>query len=127
MRYLKTFLHLAGAVGCILVIAGLASAQWGSAVLEPVATGPENDHVSRSALELDDLGDLHLIFDRWAGGGDHDFYYATKPNSGIWSTPELLGDPSAQLQSPFLAVHKGSGEPYVVYLQSGFLKLAKQG
>ena len=102
----------------------LAQAQWGQAVLEPVLVGPENDHLGHSALALDSQGTLHLVYDRWMGGSNHDFYYKKRPMGGTWSAPVLLGDSTANLLNPYLAVHKPSGFAYIVYLQNGALKLA---
>lgn len=107
----------------VVILAGSAQAQWGSAALEPVSTGPENDRVGRSALALDEYGTLHALFDRWPGAGDHDFYYTRKPVGGAWSVPVPVGDHAQQNQYPYLAVHGESGTPYVVYLENGFLKL----
>lgn len=126
MRLKKTLIRTMGWLICFLVLYAPAQAQWGSAVLEPVSAGPENDHLGQSSLALDDFGDLHLLFDRWAGGGDHDFYYTTKPYGGSWSAETPVGDHNAQLQNPYLAVDKTTGNAYAVYLQDGFLKLARE-
>lgn len=118
----------------ICVILGIAvallpaavSAQWSQAQLDSVAVGPERDNLPRHSLALDDAGDLHLIFNRLTGGNNSDLYYCTKPNGGVWSAPEAVGDTAAQQQSAYLAVHSASGTPYVVYLQNGVLKLARR-
>jgi hypothetical protein len=107
-----------------MIMAALAHGQWGSAILEPVSTGPDNDALSRSALALDDFGDLHLLFQRVVGGSDRSFHYTKKPNGGVWSESVGVGDQNKDLRYPYLAVHAPSGNPNLVYLEDGFLKLA---
>ncbi len=109
-----------------LLLPAAVRAQWSQAQLDSVAVGPQRDSLPRSSLALDDLGDLHLIFKRLVGGSNYDLYYCTKPNGGIWSAPEAVGDTAAQQQSAYLAVHGASGTPYLVYLQNGGLKLARR-
>ncbi len=124
MKGFRTILMLAGALGGLLAWAGMTHAQWGQAVLYPVAVGPGNDHLGHNSLALDLAGTLHLVYDRWVGGGNHDFYYLKKPLGEAWAAPVLVGDSTANLLNPHLAVHKPSGFAYVVYLQNGALKLA---
>lgn len=108
---------------CLLGAYGPADAQWSQAVLERVTSGPENDHLGHSSLAPDDQGTLHLLYDRWMGGADHDFYYKVKPLAGSWTYNVPIGDSSSNLLSPCLAVHPQSGMAYVVFLQNGSLKL----
>jgi hypothetical protein len=115
---------LAGVLGGMLAWAGMAHGQWGQAVLNPVAVGPGNDQLGHSSLALDLAGTLHLVYDRWVGGGNHDFYYTKKPMGEAWTASVLVGDSTANLLNPYLAVHKPSGFAYLVYLQNGALKLA---
>jgi hypothetical protein len=110
----------------VILLPTALNAQWSQAQLDSVAVGPERDNLPRSSLVLDDAGDLHLIFNRLAGGNNYDLYYSTKPNGGVWSAFEAVGDTAAPQQSPYLAVHSASGTPYLVYLQNGELKLARK-
>ena len=100
-----------------------AQAQWSEAVLERVTSGPENDHLGYRSLALDDAGTLHLLYDRWMGGSDHDFYYKVKPPGGSWTYNVPIGDLSASLLSPTLAVNPLTGAAYTVFLQNGALRL----
>ncbi len=122
MRYLRLIIRITGLTIIMLGLTGLAMAQWGSAVMEPVSTGTDNDGLGQSALALDDLGTLHLVFDR-VSGSDHNFYYTQKLLGGSWIAPVPVGDPTAQLNSPYLDVHAPSSAAYLVYMQNGLLRL----
>jgi len=108
----------------IIIFTGAAHAQWNNAATEPLSIGPDNDQLSKSALAIDGMGNLHAIMMRQPAAGDNDFYYFTKPSNGAWSAPVPFGNHAKQLLSPYLSVHKPSGTPYVAYLEDGALKLA---
>lgn len=123
MRYSRIVLCCIIVSITIASLVGLAKAQWGSAVLDSISVGPENDQLGDGVLALDNFGDLHVLYDRTVSG-NHDFYYVTKPNGGDWSDPVQVVDPGLNPTKPYLAVNEATGEPYVVYLESGGLKLA---
>jgi hypothetical protein len=108
----------------MLMAPGLpAQSQWTWAQLEPVATGPEDDHLGRRALAVDALGGTHLVIDRWFAPGIHEFQYMKKSSNGAWSAPVPLGVQRSILASPYLSVHEPSGKPYLVFLANGALML----
>ena len=104
MRHSLRISAIMGAWFLMLALGGMVQAQWSQAVLEPVTSGPENDHLGYSSLALDDAGTLHLLYDRWMGGSDHDFYYKVKPLGGSWTYNVPIGDLTASLLSPSVAV-----------------------
>lgn len=106
----------------ILLAAPLASAQWDSAALEPVTSGPDFDMLSRRALGVDDWGTLHAIYQRGVGA-EQCLYYVSKPSGGEWSVPEVIGAPGTYPGTGWLEVRKETGEPHVVFHDSRALKL----
>ena len=123
MKKLKIIITFLLAIGTA-VFSNNVFAQWGSAVLEPVAAGNTDDYTCRSSLAIDNEGTLHLLFIQSPSLGDQDFYYTQKPMGGDWSTPEAVGDHTAQLNSPYLAVEESTGNTHVVFLQDGSLHWA---
>jgi hypothetical protein len=106
-----------------LYSAGAATTQWEPAVLESVSVGPENDYLGRHAIEVDYLGNVHLVYSRFLNPNHHAAFYVTKPRGGEWSSPVSIGDPEADIIDPYLGVHDITGRPYVVFLEDGLLKL----
>ncbi|MHC4942788.1 MAG: hypothetical protein ACYTG7_07180 [Planctomycetota bacterium] len=100
-----------------------ASAQWEQAVLEPLIEGPENDYLGKHAVEVDYLGNLHLVYSRVLSPIHHAAFYMTKPHGGEWTAPAPIGDPEADIVSPFMSAHKISGQAYVVFMEDGLMKL----
>ena len=106
----------------LLLLAPLASAQWGSAVLEPVTSGPDFDMLGRRALGVDDWGTLHAIYQRGVLE-EQVLYYVSKPAGGSWSAPEVVGPAGSYPGTGWLEVRRETGEPYVVFHEDQTLKL----
>ncbi|MBU0520360.1 hypothetical protein KJ564_15635, partial [bacterium] len=123
MRYKSSFSHLVVLFITVALLTGSAVAQWGSAALEGISIGPENDEVGQSSLGIDDFGTLHLVFDR-ISGGDHNYYSTQKVYGYDWIDAVPLGDHSHVLSGFHQDVHKPAGIAYVVYLDNGLIKLA---
>jgi hypothetical protein len=118
--------HIYLSMALVLVLAGLAAAQWAQAVLEPVLTSANNENLGVNALALDGLGRLHLVYDLQTGT-DHNLYYKSKPQGGTWSAGVPLGDQSLAQGDPYLTVQKNTGVPYLVFVQGGDLVLGVGG
>jgi len=99
-----------------------AAAQWDSAALEPVTSGPEFDMLGRRALGVDDLGTLHAIYRRGVGE-EQVLYYVSKPYGGEWSAAEVVGPAGTYPGTGWLEVRRETGEPYVVFHEDQTLKL----
>ena len=118
----KFSISLFGALALTIILSAFALAQWGNAELESVAATGDNERTPRSALALDNQGNLHLLYKNQTG--DPQYYYLCKPNGGDWSLPEGVVVNNAPLNSPYLAVDESNGKPYIAFLQNGELMLA---
>lgn len=93
----------------IFYVVKLADGTWSI----PETLFPGN--VAAPKLVIDDMNNVHIIFERLVGGITYEVYYAMKPPDGIWTAPvNLSNTPDGQEFRKDIAVD-GHGNVYVVW------------
>ena len=106
----------------ILLASPLVLAQWDSAELEPITSGPDLDLLSRRAMDVDEQGTVHAIYQRGVGA-EQGLYYVARPRSGKWSGPETVGAPGTYPGTGWIEVLAETGEAYVAFFRGETLTL----